>query len=89
MPPGAVGCQFTAILATEWKGVINRIWNSEIPLIFARVVLTKTLGVRRTRDIRSRVTSRISLWDRGIHVVLVGRVEAERSARESRASRRG
>ena len=48
-PSGAVGRHFTAILAAEWQGVLNRSWNSEIPLVFAHVVLTKTLGICRAR----------------------------------------
>ena len=45
-----------AILAPEWQGVLNSSWNSKKPLIFAHVVLTKTLGVRRAREIRARIT---------------------------------
>ena len=40
-PSGTVGCCFTAILAAEWEGVLGRSWNSERPLIFAYVILTK------------------------------------------------
>ena len=55
-PSGVVGRRFMEILAAEWRGVINRSWNSERPLIFAHVVLTKTLGVRRAKEIRARIT---------------------------------
>ena len=55
-PSGVVGRRFTAILAAEWQGVISRSLNSEIPLVFAHVFLTKTLGVRRAREIRARIT---------------------------------
>ena len=44
-PSEAVGRRFTAILAAEWRGVLAWSWNSEIPLVFAHIVLTKTLGV--------------------------------------------
>ena len=44
------------ILAVEWQGVIGQSWNSERPLIFAHVVLTKTLGILRAQDIRARIT---------------------------------
>ena len=40
------------IMAVEWQGVLNRSWNSERPLVFDHVVLIKTLGVYRERDIR-------------------------------------
>ena len=57
-----------AILAVEWRGVISHSWNSERPLVFAHVVLTKTLGVRRARKIRASITRRMDLWERGQHV---------------------
>ena len=63
-PSGAVGRRFTAILAAEWRGVLNRSWNSERPLIFSHVVLTKTLGIRRDWEIRARITRRMDLWER-------------------------
>ena len=49
MPSEVVGCRFTAILDAEWRGVLGKSWNSERPLVFAHVVLTKTFGVCRVR----------------------------------------
>ena len=60
-PSGAVGCRFTTILAAEWRGVLGRSWNSERPLVFANIVLTKTLDVRRAKEIRARITRQIDL----------------------------
>ena len=40
-PSGAVGRRFTAIVATEWRGVFSQSWNSERPLVFTHIVLTK------------------------------------------------
>ena len=60
-PSGAVGRRFTPIFAAEWWGVLNRSWNSEIPIVFAHVVLTKTLGVCRAQDIRDRITWRMDV----------------------------
>ena len=74
-----------AILAAEWRGVISRSWNSKRPLVFAHVVLTKTLGVRRAREIRARITMRMDLWERRQHAGPVGDAEEERVAREGRA----
>ena len=71
-PSGAVGRRFTAILDTEWQGVIKRSWNSERPLVFSHIVLTKTLGVRRAREIRAQITRRMDLWERGLYAFLVG-----------------
>ena len=81
-----MGRRFTAILVVEWREVISRSWNSEIPLVFAHVVLTKTLGVRRAWEIRARITRRMELWERGQHAGLVGDAEAEAAACEGRAA---
>ena len=75
-PSGAVGRRFTAILAAEWHGVLNRSWNSERPLVFANIVLTKTLGVCRARDIRAWKTQWMDLWERVLHAGLVGYAKA-------------
>ena len=60
-PSGTVGCRFTEILAAEWRGVILRIWNSMSTVVFAHVVMTKTLGVLREREIRARITRPMDL----------------------------
>ena len=86
-PSGAVGRRFTAILAAEWQGVIGRIWNYEIPLVFSHIVLTKTLGVRRANEIRARITRRMDLWERSLHSGLVGNAEEEWAARQGRDAR--
>ena len=75
-----------AILAAEWWGVLGRTWNSERPLIFTHVVLTKTLGVRRAWYIRSGITRRMDLWERGLHTGLVGDTKAEGATRGVRAA---
>ena len=85
-PSGAVGFRFMAILAAEWRRVLNRSWNSERPLVFAHVVLTKTLGIYRAQEIRARITRRMDLWERGQHADLVGDAEAEGAAREGRSA---
>ena len=85
-PSGAVGHRFTAILEAEWRGVLSRSWNSKRPLVFAHVVLTKTLGVRRAREIRERITRHMDLWGRGQHAGLVGDSEVEGASREGRAA---
>ena len=54
----------------EWREVLQRNRNSERPLVFAHIILTKMLGIRRARDIRAHITRRIDLWDRGIHAGL-------------------
>ena len=64
--------------------LLGRSWNFERPLVFTHVVLIKVLGVRRAKDIRARITSRVDLWERGLHTVLVGDDEAEGAASEGR-----
>ena len=83
-PSGEVGRRFTEIQAVEWRGVLNRSWKSEIPLVFSHVVLKKKLGVRRTKEIQDRITRRMEIWERGLHAGLVGDPEAEGAAREGR-----
>ena len=70
-----------AILAAEWRGVLVRSCNSKRTLFFSHVVLTKTLGIRRAREIRERITRRMDIWGRVLHAGLVGDAEAEGAAR--------
>jgi hypothetical protein len=76
-PKGRVGRQFIATLAREFRGVRERRWNSERPLVFVSVVLQTTSGVRRARDIRKRLEQRMRLWDQGRYGALVDDTEAE------------
>ena len=61
--------------------------NSEIPLVFAPVVLIKTLGAGKAGEIRLRIDQRLDLCERGIHAGLVGDVLAEDRSREGRVDR--
>ena len=79
-PSGAVGRRFMAILAAECRGIISRSWNSNRPLVFAHVIIMKTLGVCRAREIRAKITRHMDLWERGQHAGLVGDTEAEGDA---------
>ena len=81
-PPGKVGRRFTAVMDAEWQGMLNWKWNSKRPLIFAHVVLTKTLGTRKARDIRANIDRRLDLWNRWIHTSLVGYELSEGRSRE-------
>ena len=78
-----------AILAAEWHGVLRWNWNSERTLIFSHVVLIKTLGICRVREIRAQITRRMDLWKRVLNTGLVGDAEAEGDVREGRAARGG
>ena len=43
------------------------------------------MGVRWAREIRARITRRMDLWERGLHMGLVEDSEAEGAAQEGRA----
>ena len=83
-----MGCRFTAVLDVEWRGVLERKWNSDRPLVFSHVVLTKTLVDHKAREIWARIDCQQDLWDRGIHAGLVGGALVEGRAREVRIKRR-
>ena len=89
MPSGAVDRLCTDILDEEWRGVLGRTLNSERSLVSAHVFLTKTLGICRAREIWDRITRSIDLWERGLHMGLVGGEEAGMTYREVRSASRG
>ena len=66
-----VGRWFTAVLDADWQRVLDWKWNSLIPLVFACVVLTKTLGAPKARETQASINRRLDLWERGIHAGLV------------------
>ena len=59
--PGKVGRWFTTVLAEKWRRVLNQKYNSKRPLVFAHVVLTKTLGAHKNRYIQSRINHQLDL----------------------------
>ena len=73
----------------EWRRVLGTSWNSKRYLIFVHVVFTKMLGVHRGQEIRARITRRMELWERGLHVGLVRDADAEGAAREGKATSGG
>ena len=77
------------ILAAEWQEALSRSWNSERPFFFAHVVLMKTLGICKAKEILTRITRQMDLWERGLHVGLVGYYNAEGGTREGRAASGG
>ena len=83
-----MGRRLPAVLSAEWRWVLDRKWNSERPLVFAHVVLTKTLGSRKAREIWARIDHQLDLLGRGIHACLVGDALAEVRSREGRVKRR-
>ena len=55
----------------------------------SHIVLMKTLGVCRAKEIRAWITRQMDIWKRGLHAGQVGDAEAEGAARERRAARGG
>ena len=85
----SVGAPLHGNLGRGMARLLNRSWNSERPLVFSHVVPTKTLGVRRAREIRTRITRLVDLWDRVQHAGVVGDIKAEGATQESRAASSG
>ena len=77
VPQGRVGRGFLRRLTMEFRGVRQRTWNSERPLVFAAVILQEAHGIKRTKDIRAKMEARMGLWDRGEYRALVEDLEAE------------
>ena len=71
-PTGHVGCRFVKRLIVELKGVRNRKYNYDPPLVFVHVIFPMPGTVRSSKDIRTRVHWRLVLWDKGQYSSLVG-----------------
>ena len=50
----------------------GRKWKIDIPLVFAPMVLTRTLSACKAREIRARIYHRLDIWERVIQAGLVG-----------------
>ena len=83
-PPSKAGHRFLSVLTDECRGVLDWKCNSKRPLVFAHVVLKRTLGACKARETRAIIDRRLDLWERGIHSGLVGEMLAEGRAREGR-----
>ena len=55
-PQGAVRKHFMAILKEELQRILKKSWNSERPLIFDHVILTKMLDIFQAREVRARIS---------------------------------
>ena len=83
LPKGKLGRRFVRTLSDEFRGVRERRWNSERPLVFAGVILRSAQDVRKAPDIRRRIVQRLDLWDAKRFDALVSDTEAEgRSVRQ-------
>jgi hypothetical protein len=79
-PKGAVGRRFVEMVADLLDGVKNRKLNSEKFLVFQMVILQRTRDVKRSRDIRKRLSDRMDAWDEGRFPMLVQTTEGDMKA---------
>ena len=70
-PQGQVGKQVVATYARELKGICERRWNSERPLVFLTCILRCYPGCARSNDIKQRVENRLHLWEEEKYHALV------------------
>ena len=63
LPNHSIGTRFVSMLALEWKGVRQRKWNSERPLLFPMMILCKHPSVTKTKDIKACLSHRLDLWE--------------------------
>ncbi len=56
-------------------GVQARKWNSEKLIVFQMVILQRTRGVTRARDIKKRIGKRLEAWEEGNFKMLVQTTE--------------
>lgn len=83
VPQGPVGRRFLTTLIREFRGVRERRWNSERPLVFQAVVLQRRKGVTAAKDIRSLLQQKMDLWDKGKIPTLLADMEAESRLRHA------
>jgi hypothetical protein len=71
VPKGKVGKRFLTLLTGELNGIRKRQWNAERFLIFQNVILQRERTVKRSRDIRQRLSRRMDAWELGKFQMLV------------------
>lgn len=70
-PMCRVGARFVSLLAKEWKGVRERRWNAERPLIFPAAILCKSPSITKAQDIKPRLMKRMDLWEAGHQLAII------------------
>ena len=71
VPSGRVGRVFVSAVAKELEGVKLRLWNAERFIVMQAVILQRSPEVKRARDIRRRVETRLAQWREGKFTMLV------------------
>ena len=76
-PPGIVGRRFTVLLSAYLQGVHGISWKSKRPLIFTHVILTKTSGASKAKEICTMISRWLELWEEGQYAGLIGDTKAK------------
>jgi hypothetical protein len=84
VPKGRIGWRFCKYLTLLWQGVRHRKWNSERPLMYAKLILQTTPDVKTSSDVRARLEMRMEIWEKGRIRALLDDVIAEVGARKGR-----
>ena len=87
LPRGKVGHAFIDELLTIIEGVLDRKWNFERAMVFIMAILQRTSSVKKAKDVKERLESRIQAWKEGKYDMLVQ--TAERDMKAKMASSRG
>ena len=61
VPKGQIGWRYRKYLTLLWQGVRHRKWNSERPLMFAKLILQTSPNVKKSNDVRARLKLRMGL----------------------------
>ena len=61
VPKGRIGWRYCKYLTLLWQGVCHRKWNSERPLMFAKLILQTSPNVKKSNDVRARLKLRMGL----------------------------
>ena len=74
-PRCKVGKKFISLFAGLLRGVIDRRWNSEYPMVFAACILRRNPGTFKAAQIKKRISQRLELWEDGREEALVCQIE--------------
>ena len=59
------------MLGVELKGVRDRLWNSELFIVFKTVILQRARNVTASQSICRSIEKRMDAWAEGKHSMLV------------------
>ena len=70
-PQGKIGAEVVSLMTAELRGVRERKWNSERPLVLLACILRRKHGCVKAKDIKMRIATRIDLWRQGKYDALI------------------